>query len=150
MDKTKPPNNPEAQEAAPSPGNGRDDNLEHLDDARKERQRQEQGEKGETEIPVVDKRFWTQEGARLEKGKKRKAHPTFVEELKGQGKKIVATNGSFDLLHATHVYFLQETKKQGDILIVGLNSDASVRSYKSPDRPIINEHDRAEMGLMQG
>jgi len=68
-----------------------------------------------------------------------------AENLKQQGKTIVTTNGSFDLLHANHVYLLEEAKKQGDILIVGLNSDASVKKYKSPDRPIINQEDRVYM-----
>ncbi len=60
-------------------------------------------------------------------------------------KKIVFTNGCFDLLHIGHVRYLQEAKKQGDVLIVGVNSDASVRRLKGSQRPIQNESDRAEI-----
>jgi D-beta-D-heptose 7-phosphate kinase / D-beta-D-heptose 1-phosphate adenosyltransferase len=67
--------------------------------------------------------------------------------LKAQGKRIVTLNGSFDLLHAGHVFILEQARAQGDVLIVGLNSDASVKRYKSPDRPIIGESDRAKMLL---
>lgn len=67
------------------------------------------------------------------------------EELKKQGKKIVTTNGSFDLFHIGHIYYLEEAKKQGDVLIVGLNSDRSIKKYKSEDRPIIPEQYRAEL-----
>lgn len=68
-----------------------------------------------------------------------------VSRLKKAGKKIVVRNGSFDLLHLGHVKSLQEAKKQGDVLIVLLNSDQSVKSYKSPGRPIIHQKQRAEM-----
>lgn len=68
-----------------------------------------------------------------------------VEKLKKQGKTIVTTNGSFDLLHMGHVETFVEAKKQGDVLIVGVNSDASVKRYKSPDRPMVPEEDRAGM-----
>jgi D-beta-D-heptose 7-phosphate kinase/D-beta-D-heptose 1-phosphate adenosyltransferase len=62
-----------------------------------------------------------------------------------RNKKIVFTNGCFDLLHVGHVRYLQEAKKLGDILIVGVNSDASVRRLKGPTRPVQNESDRAEI-----
>jgi rfaE bifunctional protein nucleotidyltransferase chain/domain len=65
--------------------------------------------------------------------------------LARQGKRIVTANGSFDLLHAGHVQFLEEAKAQGDVLIVGLNSDASIRRYKSVHRPIIPQRDRLRM-----
>jgi len=65
------------------------------------------------------------------------------KELKQQGKRIVTFNGSFDLLHAGHILALQEAKAQGDILIVALNSDKSVQSYKGPHRPIIPQKERA-------
>jgi D-glycero-beta-D-manno-heptose 1-phosphate adenylyltransferase len=68
-----------------------------------------------------------------------------VKELKKQGKKIVTLNGSFDLLHAGHLYIIQEAAKQGDILIVALNSDDSIKSYKSKKRPIIPLKDRLKM-----
>lgn len=59
--------------------------------------------------------------------------------------KIVFTNGCFDLLHIGHVRYLQEAKRQGDILVVGVNSDRSVKALKGPSRPIQNEADRAEI-----
>ncbi|MDZ7315116.1 MAG: D-glycero-beta-D-manno-heptose 1-phosphate adenylyltransferase [candidate division KSB1 bacterium] len=58
------------------------------------------------------------------------------------GKKVVWTNGCFDILHAGHVLYLHAAKEQGDILIVGVNSDASVRRNKGPQRPINSEKDR--------
>ncbi len=67
--------------------------------------------------------------------------------LRAQSKRIVTVNGSFDLLHAGHLHILEEARKQGDVLIVGLNSDASVKRYKSADRPIIPEAERAAMLL---
>lgn len=67
--------------------------------------------------------------------------------LKAKGKRVVTLNGSFDLLHAGHLHILEEARKQGDVLIVGLNSDASIRQYKGPDRPIIAQDYRARMLL---
>ena len=58
-------------------------------------------------------------------------------------KKIVMTNGCFDILHAGHTYILEESKKLGDILIIALNSDLSVKKIKSKERPIVSELDRA-------
>ncbi len=68
-----------------------------------------------------------------------------VEALRREGKTIATLNGSFDLLHAGHLYILREAKKQADVLIVALNSDASIQKYKSPDRPIITLQYRLEM-----
>lgn len=68
-----------------------------------------------------------------------------VENFKKDGKKIVTTNGAFDLLHVGHVHALEQSKNFGDILIVGVNSDASVKQYKSKERPIIPENERALM-----
>jgi len=68
-----------------------------------------------------------------------------LAELKKQNKKIVMTNGCFDILHAGHVRYLKESKKFGDILVVGLNSDSSVKALKGPSRPINGELDRAEV-----
>jgi len=65
--------------------------------------------------------------------------------LKKSNKKIVTINGSFDLLHPGHLKILEEAKSQGDILIVGLNSDLSIKSYKGEKRPIISEKNRAKM-----
>jgi D-beta-D-heptose 7-phosphate kinase / D-beta-D-heptose 1-phosphate adenosyltransferase len=67
--------------------------------------------------------------------------------LRARGKRIVSINGSFDLLHTGHLYILNEARQQGDVLVVGLNSDASVRSCKGPSRPIVSEQQRAEMLL---
>jgi len=67
------------------------------------------------------------------------------EKLREEKKTVVTTNGSFDILHAGHVRSLRESKSQGDVLIVGINSDKSVKVYKSPDRPIVPEEQRAEM-----
>jgi D-beta-D-heptose 7-phosphate kinase / D-beta-D-heptose 1-phosphate adenosyltransferase len=66
-----------------------------------------------------------------------------VERLKANNKRIVFTNGCFDILHVGHVKYLQEAKSYGDILIVGLNTDSSVRTLKGPTRPVNSEEDRA-------
>lgn len=65
-----------------------------------------------------------------------------VEGLKGEGKKVVFTNGCFDLLHHGHVLYLEEARRRGDCLIVGVNSDASVRGIKGEKRPIIPQEER--------
>ncbi|MCS7229620.1 MAG: D-glycero-beta-D-manno-heptose 1-phosphate adenylyltransferase [Candidatus Kryptonium sp.] len=64
-------------------------------------------------------------------------------ELKSQGKKIVFTNGCFDILHRGHVEYLAKAKELGDVLIVGLNSDSSVKQIKGEERPIVPQDDRA-------
>ncbi|MGC8554756.1 MAG: D-glycero-beta-D-manno-heptose 1-phosphate adenylyltransferase [Candidatus Acidulodesulfobacterium sp.] len=64
-------------------------------------------------------------------------------KLKAESKKIIFTNGCFDIIHAGHISYLNEAKALGDILVVGLNSDESVRRLKGKDRPIVNENDRA-------
>lgn len=68
-----------------------------------------------------------------------------VKKLKEEGKKVVFTNGCFDILHIGHLRYLNEAKELGDILIVGVNSDASVKRLKGETRPINPEGDRAEM-----
>lgn len=68
-----------------------------------------------------------------------------VLKYKKLGKKIIFTNGCFDLLHVGHIRYLDQAKTFGDILIVGINSDASVQRLKGPTRPIQNENDRAEI-----
>lgn len=68
---------------------------------------------------------------------------TLAKRLKKEGKKVVFTNGCFDILHVGHVKYLQEAKSYGDVLIVGLNSDSSVRELKGPTRPVNLEEDRA-------
>jgi D-beta-D-heptose 7-phosphate kinase/D-beta-D-heptose 1-phosphate adenosyltransferase len=60
-----------------------------------------------------------------------------------QNETVVFTNGCFDVVHRGHIEYLKFTKQQGDIAVLGLNSDSSVRTIKGPDRPINNEHDRA-------
>jgi len=64
---------------------------------------------------------------------------------RAQGRTVVFTNGCFDLLHRGHVHTLRAAKGQGDVLIVGLNSDRSVKSIKGPSRPILPETDRIEL-----
>ena len=70
---------------------------------------------------------------------------TLVGRLRGAGKIIVFTNGVYDLLHPGHVRYLQAARALGDVLIVGVNSDRSVRAYKGPARPINPEAERAEL-----
>ena len=65
--------------------------------------------------------------------------------LKRKGKRIVFTNGCFDILHVGHTRYLKEAKKRGDVLILGLNSDESVRSLKGETRPLIPESERADV-----
>lgn len=69
---------------------------------------------------------------------------TEIDKLRAEGKKIVFTNGCFDIIHIGHVRYLKEAKKLGDILIIGLNSDSSVAELK-PGRPINTESHRAEI-----
>jgi rfaE bifunctional protein nucleotidyltransferase chain/domain len=67
------------------------------------------------------------------------------KQARAAGKKLVATNGCFDLLHVGHVRYLQAARALGDLLAVGLNGDRSVRELKGNGRPITPEHDRAEI-----
>ncbi len=67
------------------------------------------------------------------------------ELSKLRSKKIVFTNGCFDLLHVGHIRYLQEARAQGDLLVIGVNADESVKRLKGPTRPIQNENDRAEI-----
>jgi rfaE bifunctional protein nucleotidyltransferase chain/domain len=66
-----------------------------------------------------------------------------LDILKGEGKTIVFTNGCFDIIHAGHVRYLTEAKKLGDILVLALNSDSSVKVIKGDERPIVPEEERA-------
>jgi D-beta-D-heptose 7-phosphate kinase/D-beta-D-heptose 1-phosphate adenosyltransferase len=68
-----------------------------------------------------------------------------ANELREKSKIIVTTNGSFDILHYAHVNLLEKAKKEGDVLIVLLNSDSSIKKNKGEDRPIIPEKERAAM-----
>jgi D-beta-D-heptose 7-phosphate kinase/D-beta-D-heptose 1-phosphate adenosyltransferase len=69
----------------------------------------------------------------------------FAEELRAAGRRVVFTNGVFDLLHPGHVRYLRQARELGDALLVGLNSDRSVASNKGPGRPITSESERAEI-----
>jgi len=68
-----------------------------------------------------------------------------AKAMRAAGKRLVITNGCFDLLHLGHVRYLQAARALGDVLAVGLNGDQSVRELKGADRPINNERDRAEL-----
>ncbi len=69
--------------------------------------------------------------------------PAWRAKVRASGKRLVVTNGCFDLLHRGHVTYLQAARHQGDVLLVGLNSDESVRQLKGADRPVNAEQDRA-------
>jgi D-beta-D-heptose 7-phosphate kinase/D-beta-D-heptose 1-phosphate adenosyltransferase len=75
----------------------------------------------------------------------RRQAAAFAERLRRQGRKVVFTNGCFDILHYGHVSYLERSRRLGDALIVGLNSDASVQRLKGAGRPVQNEHDRAHI-----
>lgn len=68
-----------------------------------------------------------------------------VRDLKKKGRRVVFTNGCFDLLHVGHIRYLAAAKAEGDFLIVGLNTDRSVREIKGNRRPVVSEHERAEV-----
>lgn len=68
-----------------------------------------------------------------------------VQDLRTKGKRVVFTNGCFDLLHVGHIRYLENARTLGDILIVGVNSDQSVQTIKGPNRPILPEEERAEV-----
>ena len=69
----------------------------------------------------------------------------FCEVLRKGGKRVVFTNGCFDIFHVGHLRYLKESSKYGDMLIVGVNSDASVKRLKGANRPIVTENERAEL-----
>ncbi len=68
-----------------------------------------------------------------------------IMSLRQAGKRIVFTNGCFDIIHVGHVRYLSEARRLGDVLVVGLNSDASVRMIKGPVRPVVPQGERAEV-----
>ena len=70
---------------------------------------------------------------------------TIISRLKRKGKKIVFTNGCFDILHLGHLKIINESKKKGDVLIIGLNSDSSIRKIKGSKRPILTQSSRAKL-----
>lgn len=67
------------------------------------------------------------------------------EQLRAEGKRVVFANGCFDVLHGGHVSYLEDSRAHGDVLIVGVNSDASERGLKGPSRPIYTQDERAEI-----
>ncbi|HOR26650.1 MAG TPA: adenylyltransferase/cytidyltransferase family protein [Candidatus Sumerlaeota bacterium] len=69
----------------------------------------------------------------------------FARDRQRRGLRVVFANGCFDVLHAGHVSYLNDARQEGDALIVGINSDRSVREIKGPDRPIVPQEDRAEL-----
>jgi rfaE bifunctional protein nucleotidyltransferase chain/domain len=69
--------------------------------------------------------------------------PQWRAAMRASGKKVVVTNGCFDLLHLGHVSYLEQARNEGDLLLVGVNGDASVRELKGPERPLNPESDRA-------
>jgi rfaE bifunctional protein nucleotidyltransferase chain/domain len=68
-----------------------------------------------------------------------------AEKLRSEGKTVVTTNGSFDILHVAHVNLLEKAKVEGDVLIVLLNSDSSIKRFKGETRPIVSENERARI-----
>lgn len=80
-----------------------------------------------------------------EKIKGREELHRIIQDLKTEGKRVVFTNGCFDLLHVGHIRYLEKARSLGDVLIVGLNTDRSVQTIKGPFRPILSEEERAEV-----
>lgn len=83
--------------------------------------------------------------SRAGKIRTRRALAVELRRLRRLGRKIVFTNGCFDLLHSGHVRYLRAARALGDVLVVALNSDASVRRLKGPERPLVRLRDRAEV-----
>src|SRR5499426_3436877 len=71
--------------------------------------------------------------------------PSWRAAMRAKGKKLAVTNGCFDLLHLGHITYLESARATGDALLVGINSDASVRELKGADRPVNSEMDRASI-----
>lgn len=69
--------------------------------------------------------------------------PAWRAQMRSSGKRLIATNGCFDILHLGHVSYLQAARNLGDALLIGVNSDGAVRELKGPNRPVNNEYDRA-------
>ena len=81
----------------------------------------------------------------LSKIKSRPDMKSFVDRVKGEGKRVVFTNGCFDILHQGHIHYLSEARSLGHFLIVGINSDRSVRNIKGEHRPLLPQRARAEL-----
>jgi len=75
----------------------------------------------------------------------RDAAKQFTEQARAAGRLVVFTNGVFDILHPGHVRYLQQARALGDVLVIGINTDRSVRTNKGPERPITPEAERAEV-----
>jgi rfaE bifunctional protein nucleotidyltransferase chain/domain len=71
--------------------------------------------------------------------------PDVGERIRAEGRRVVFTNGCFDLLHVGHLRYLQAARSLGDVLVVGVNTDAGVRRLKGPERPLVTEDERAEL-----
>ncbi len=80
-----------------------------------------------------------------EKIREREELYRIIQDLKSKGKRVVFTNGCFDLLHVGHIRYLEKARSLGDVLVVGLNTDRSVQTIKGPNRPIVPEEERAEI-----
>ncbi len=80
-----------------------------------------------------------------EKIKNREELHRIIQDLKAKRKRVVFTNGCFDLLHVGHIRYLEKARTLGDVLVVGLNTDRSVQTIKGPLRPILPEEERAEV-----
>lgn len=80
-----------------------------------------------------------------EKIKEKEDLRRIIEDLKAKGRRIVFTNGCFDLLHIGHIRYLEDAKSLGDILVVGVNSDQSIRGLKGNNRPILPQEERTEI-----
>jgi D-beta-D-heptose 7-phosphate kinase/D-beta-D-heptose 1-phosphate adenosyltransferase len=96
--------------------------------------------------PITRTELWAEcSAAGLHKHVTLEQMALLADAYRRQGKKVVFTNGCFDLLHVGHANYLREAARLGDVLIVGVNSDAGVRRLKGPERPVINQTDRAAM-----
>lgn len=84
-------------------------------------------------------------GTAASKIKRRSILKTIIDGLKSNGKTVVFTNGCFDLLHVGHIRYLEQSRSLGDCLVVGVNSDESVKRLKGESRPLVPEFERAEV-----
>ncbi len=102
---------------------------------------------GAQPVPLADLRRAALLASTAGRGKVRQLEHLLLEleVLRRDGRRIVLTNGCFDVIHAGHVAYLREARQQGDLLVVGINADASVRAIKGPERPIFNEEERLEV-----
>jgi len=81
----------------------------------------------------------------MQKLKSRQQLAGIIRKLQKKGKKVVFANGCFDIVHVGHIRFLKGARAKGDVLVLGLNSDSSVRKLKGKGRPLVNEKERAEL-----